>query len=370
MKIGIFGGTFSPPHITHIEMATQAVAQLSLDKLIVVPNGIPPHKECDEDKFDRLNMTKLAFGNIPQVTIDSYEIDQNQPSYTYLTLQHYRRLYPDDSLYLIIGGDSLRDFSKWKNPEIVATLATLTVADRPNCDFDSSKRQAEQNFNAQVVKVEVENSPISSTDIRIDYQFGFDVRDKVPQAVDEYIKKRNLYVDYRPLVDKLKPMMTAKRFSHTYYVVKAGLTLPVSVDKDKIFVACLLHDCAKYVTRDRWSRYGFVNSEGYPDTVIHGPLGAKVARQDFGITDTEILDAIKYHTTGRIGMTTLDKVVYVADKIEQTRPFPTEHLIGDTFEQTFVNVLVEATSSSIAKHGRSSIFPLSLLVLDYYTGKE
>ena len=107
MKIGIFGGTFNPPHNTHVNIARQAVAQLRFDKLLVVPCGIPPHKYCGVDKLVRLQLCNLAFAGVAcsDVTeVWDYEIRKDTASYTVETLREVKRLYPDSELYLIIGG--------------------------------------------------------------------------------------------------------------------------------------------------------------------------------------------------------------------------------------------------------------------------
>ena len=138
MNIGIFGGTFAPAHNGHVEIAKQAIMSHELDKLIVIPNGLPPHKECVMSKMDRFNVTKLAFGDLQGVEISDYEINKEGANYSYLTLQYFKRIYPDDELFFVIGGDSLRDLHLWKNPEKVVEYATLAVAERgnaDNCDF-------------------------------------------------------------------------------------------------------------------------------------------------------------------------------------------------------------------------------------------
>ncbi len=128
MKLGIFGGTFNPPHNTHRDILLQAVCQLGLDKVLVVPCGDPPHKSCSVDKRARLEMARLAFEGFAEIF--TYEIDKQGKSYTLDTLTEVKRLYPSAELYLIIGGDSLADFSKWHCPEQIARMCTLTVAQR------------------------------------------------------------------------------------------------------------------------------------------------------------------------------------------------------------------------------------------------
>lgn len=366
MKIGIFGGTFNPPHNTHVNIARQAIEQLGLDRLLVVPCGDPPHKKCDVDKRARLEMTKLAFGKFAEVW--RYEIDKQAKSYTVETLREVKRLYSDAELYLIIGGDSLRDFEKWYKPEEIVKLATLAVADRGKHDYVAFST-AERYCGADVVCLDVNPNVVSSTEIRLRYQFGYDNGDYVPKSVNEYIKNNGLYAEYRDMALKVRQHLTPERYSHTFYVVKRGLELAKDGEKDKAFVACLLHDVAKYIKPCDYAKYGFMPDCDMPPSVVHSFLGAQVARRDFGITDEEILNAIAYHTTGRPNMTRLEKLVYVADKTEETRSYPIKHLLKGTFEENFIACLEEAYGWCVERHS-DSVYPLSEQTLAFYCPKK
>jgi len=131
-----------------------------------------------------------------------------------------------------------------------------------------------------------------------------------------------------------------------------------------VFLACALHDCAKYIGKDKYPVYGFSNDDNLPEPVVHAFLGAKVARQDFGIEDKMVLDAIEFHTTARPNMTELDMIVYVADKTEKSRPFPTAHLFAPTLKETFFNTMVEAYE--ILKSRYMSVSPLTEQAIRYY----
>ena len=128
MKIGIFGGTFNPPHNTHVDIVKTAKEQLALDEVLVVPCGDPPHKTCEVDGSVRFELAKLAFGGL--ATLDDYELNKDGKSYTVETLRHVAELHPNAELYLIIGGDSLKNFGKWYRPAEIAELCTLAVASR------------------------------------------------------------------------------------------------------------------------------------------------------------------------------------------------------------------------------------------------
>lgn len=363
MKIGIFGGTFDPPHNSHLLMAREAVRQLGLDKLYVLPCGDPPHKSCFLDKEERLAMCRAAFGDFADV--DDYEIRKSGKSYTVETLRHYRELYPDAELYLVIGGDSLLNFATWYQPREIAGLAVLAVADRGKQTSVATVRRAVKLFGAKITFINVDPTSLSSTEIRLRYRFGLDASQFVPTAVDEYVRRRGLYAEYRSMAEKLRAMLREERYLHTFYVVKRGLELCNDDEWDKTYVACLLHDCAKYLTESDYARYGFQRPDGMPESVVHSFLGAEVAKRDFGVTDTDVLNAIAYHTTGRPAMSRLEKIVYVADKTEDSRPYPLSHLKRGSLDEQFVACLKEAYEVCLQRHC-DSVCPLSEQTLRYY----
>lgn len=366
MKIGIFGGTFNPPHNTHVLIAEQAKKQLQLDKLLVFPCGDPPHKHSDVSKHVRFKMAQLAFENICQVS--DYEVNKHGKSYSSETVEYVAERYPNAELFLIIGGDSFYEFDTWHLPKQIAKQATIAVVARgtliPEADVDDFCRR----YQAKVVQILTEPNAVSSSEIRLNYAFGIDQSQLVPQKVDEYVKNVGLYAEYFPLVKKLKTMLTPKRFSHTFYVAKRGLQLCKGQDERRVFLACLLHDCAKYIPPEDYAMYGFTRPADMPEPVVHAFLGAIVAQKVFGITDPKVLRAIKYHCTAKAKMSWLAKIVYVADKTEETRPYPTEHLLCGTLDENFVACLVEANQYCLTTHG-DTMYYLTRQALDYYSKK-
>ncbi len=367
MKIGIFGGTFNPPHNTHVALAREAIAQLGLDRLIVVPCGDPPHKQCDVSAQVRLQLARAAFGNFAQV--DDYEINKESKSYTAETLAHYRQLYPDAKLYLIIGGDSVRDFGKWYCPERIVGMCTVAAVCRDDEEsLEQPLRQLREVYGADAVTLTFSPTQLSSTDIRLRYEFGMDNGSLVPAEVDNYVFIHKLYSKYSAMIQTLKKYLIPQRFNHTFYVVKRGQELARDELKDKAFLACLLHDVAKYIPQQDYICYGFEQGD-LPDSVVHSFLGSHVARQDFDIEDEEILNAIAYHTTGRPDMTELEKIVYVADKTEDSRPYPLEHLKQGSLDEQFVACLKEAYRVCLKRHC-DSLCPLSELTVRWYCAAD
>ncbi len=363
MKIGIFGGTFNPPHNAHVEMARAAKIQLGLDKLMVFPCGDPPHKFCALDKHTRMNLARLAFGGFCEV--DGFELEGHDKSYTVNTLKYVRDKFPKAKLYLIIGGDSLRDFDTWHRPEEIASMCSLAVAARKNVETDVNAEKVRRLYGCEVCFLETPLSGISSSEIRLKYNFLMDCSEEVPCEIDSYVKKAALYSQYTALTSRLRSdYLNSERYSHTFYVTKAGLEIKSDVPRGKVFLACALHDCAKFIGEDRYEFYRFQRGN-LPKAVVHAFLGALVAEKDFGVADEEILDAIRYHTTARPNMTQLDMIVYVADKTEESRPYPTAHLIKQTLEETFSEVLKEAVVCVGGKTG-GEIHPLTKEALAFY----
>lgn len=362
MKLGIFGGTFNPPHNTHVKIAEKAKTQLGLDKLIVMPCGIPPHKPCDMDGATRLALARAAFEGCE---VSDYEIEKEGASYTVETLRHFKTLYPQAELFLIIGRDSYCNFDKWYCPQEIASLATLAVADRASATQSETSNRIQNATGAKAVLLDIRPDAVSSTEIRLRYEFGFDNSHLVPKAVDEYVLQRGLYSKFRDTAMKLRGYLSEKRLMHTFHVVKRGLEFADEQERDKVFLSCLLHDCAKYISPADYGKYGFVPPKDMPEPVIHSFLGEVVAKQDFGVQDDEVLSAIAYHTTGRPNMTKLEKIVYVADKAEETRPYPLQHLLQGSLDDILKACLAEANSYKIAHHGTEE-YALSKATLEFY----
>ncbi|MBR5250471.1 MAG: nicotinate (nicotinamide) nucleotide adenylyltransferase [Clostridia bacterium] len=371
MKIGIFGGTFAPIHNGHVKIAKSALHQLALDKLIIMPNGLPPHKETTISKYDRLKTTQLAFEGMPNTIVSDYEITQQGANYSYKTLQYLKTIYPNDQLFFVVGGDSLRDFQWWRNPQEILDMATLVVATRGQNNQTYVTNLYQLFPNAKVICLDFEPMEISSTQIRLNYRLGLSNDMVVPQKVNQYILDNNLFADSVNKVKKLKDMLIEKRFLHTISVVEAGLDFARKngISEEKAFLACLLHDCAKNLTVDQWQNYDFTNEENLLPPILHSGLGVKVAQKDFGVKDEEILDAIRYHTTAKPEMSPLAKLVFVADKAEKTRKYDTTNYYQTALydlNKAFKMVLYDMFQIAQNKYGIQNVDKTTLSALKYY----
>ena len=130
MKIGVFGGTFNPVHLGHLNCLKSVAEQAGLDKMIVMPDRIPPHKQAEDlaSSEDRLNMCRLAFADIPCVEISDWELKQEGKSYSVITLRHLKEIYPHDKLFFIMGSDMLLSFEEWYQYKEILSLSALICA--------------------------------------------------------------------------------------------------------------------------------------------------------------------------------------------------------------------------------------------------
>lgn len=199
-RIGIMGGTFNPVHNGHLLIAENARAQLSLDEVRFIPNGAPPHKmeEHIADGGHRLSMIALAIEGNHAFVADDRELQRARVSYTYLTLRELHEESPEDQLFFIMGGDSLRDFKTWYHPEDICACAALAAAAREDCDRShllGYARELKQLFDARVYLIATPELSVSSSGVRARVRAGDTIRYQVPEAVRAYIEEHHLYTE-------------------------------------------------------------------------------------------------------------------------------------------------------------------------------
>ncbi len=322
-RIGVFGGSFNPVHNEHIKIAKNAIVELNLDKLIIMPANIPPHKKSANlaSSLDRLNMLKLAFENEPRVEISDYEILAEGVSYTFKTLEHVKSVFKDSEIFFLVGTDMLEDFPSWKNPEQILKLAKLFVTRREGENIEQALAVFEEKFSKEnAIISNFEGKKVSSTAIREKIALRLFDDIETPESVKKYIFENGLYKGdkFYEFVAKNLPI---SRLKHTFNVMELAKTYAKMLGEsiEKAVLASLLHDCCKYLTEED---FGFLKFENTPKAVVHQFLGAKVAKEVLQIDDLEIINAIKYHTTGRANMSVIEKIVFLADLLEKDRVYP------------------------------------------------
>ncbi len=199
MRIGIFGGTFDPPHLGHKKYADEFIEKLGLDKLIIIPTAAPPHKLNAEtaDSGDRLNMARLTFkGDCVQVS--DIEIARGGKSYTYETVADLASDYPDDELIFLLGSDMLLSFHLWKNPDIILRYVKICAVTRSgDIETQHLREYINKYFPAKkdrFIICDFKPVELSSTSIREAVKKGVSVDGLVDKQVLKYIKEKELYL--------------------------------------------------------------------------------------------------------------------------------------------------------------------------------
>lgn len=373
MRIAIFGGTFNPVHAEHKNIVNSAINELKLDKVIIVPTFLSPHKTLiPASAKHRLNMLELAFKDADKVEISDYEIKKGGTSYSFMTAEHFRALYPDDELFLLVGGDMLNDFKTWKNPERILSAVSLAVIGREGVftDYKAEEKYFKKNYGKDFIKLSVKGKTISSAEIRIYLAFGIEPDGLIPE-IKEYIFNNGVYPPDK-YVKFLKENLTENRLKHTADVAATAMkkAKELSLDQNKVLTAALLHDCAKYLNPADYK--GFILPKNVPQPVVHQYLGAYVAENVLGVKDDEVLDAIRYHTSGKAGMATLSKLIFVADMVEKGRNYNGVDKLRALYEKDFEKCFITCLKEEVIhlKNRGGEIYNLTLAAYDYYVKEE
>ena len=307
-RIGIFGGSFSPPHLGHLRAARFFGQTLRLDRLLIVPAGAPPLKSpCGVSGEDRLALCRLTF----PFEISDAEVRRGGVSYTIDTLREVRAGHPCAQLYLLIGTDQLAAFPLWRDWRGILELCTVCALQR-----DAAPLRTDLPIRVLEGFVPVE---ISSTRLRRRLLLGEDCAAWLAPGALAYIHEKRLYQPLPP-----------ERIHHSRCVAQAAqaLALQYGADPAKAYEAGLLHDCAKYLPFEEQerlcARHGrpLTPDERAAPPVCHAFAGAAYAALELGVTDGEVLAAMRWHTTGHAGMTPLEEVVFVADLVSADRDYP------------------------------------------------
>ena len=199
-NIGIFGGTFNPVHNGHIRLVETVAQAIDFDRIIVMPDRIPPHKKASElaSGEDRLQMCKLAFEDMENVEVSDWELRQSGKSYTVFTLEHLKKQYPDDTLWLIMGSDMLLYFEHWYRYEDILSLAGIACISRRGEDTDElleeHARRLESGGNGRrIVIVKAQPFEVSSSQLRGNIKKMEDTSCYFPKKIVQYIYEHGLY---------------------------------------------------------------------------------------------------------------------------------------------------------------------------------
>lgn len=329
------GGTFDPIHNGHIALALAAAAACEMDQVLFIPNRIPPHKGgTGSDEYHRSAMVKLAIEAYPRFCFSDMELKREGRSFAVDTVADLRKEYGDDTeLWFINGADSALTAPHWVRADELCELCRFVAAARPGWDLEKLKDLPEKwQRNIRVISMDVQD--ISATEIRSLLAKGRSVHGIVPDAVEQYIAEYDLYrgeFDVPALEQLLDGTLPEKRARHSRGVADLAEQWAIrwGADPEKAYVAGLLHDIARRKTFEEM--IALSEKDGYPlnealladPLLLHGPAAAYVIRTELGITDPEILEAVRHHTIAKPGMGVLAKIIFLADICEPNRvPWP------------------------------------------------
>ena len=341
MRIGIYGGTYSPPHIGHLKAAAYAIEACKLDRLLLIPTGVSPHKEMSAGatSADRLQMLRLSAAGIEGAEVSDMELNRAGRSYTVDTLGELKSLYPDAELVLLMGTDMFTSFLTWKEPERIMALATLAVfcrGEKGEAERIDAQKSALEAMGARIELVHNPVNAISSTDLRRMLIFGCADPFLMP-GVGDYIRERGLYgtgknrknLSMEELEAEVVALLNPNRVAHVLGCRDCAVELAKRYGENEVDAARagLLHDITKAIDGPLQltlcAEYGIVLdtfSRSFPKT-LHALTGSLVAERIFGENEN-VVSAICHHTTGRADMTLLEKIIYIADYVEANRDFP------------------------------------------------
>lgn len=341
-RIGIYGGAFNPPHMGHVQAAQYALDALRLQRLLVIPSCISPHKDAPvgtPDDAHRLQMTRLAFSGMDKVTVSDLELTRGGVSYTVDTLQQLRKLHPQAQLVLCMGTDQFLTFTAWKDYQMLLSMAELAVVFRGLPEEQEKVLTQKAKLEALGAKITLPENPvtkISSTDLRRLVSFGC-TEAYLPESVAAYIRENKLYgfggcyrnLSMQQLEQAVVSLLKPSRVAHVLGCRDTCIALAKQWGANEVDAgrAGLLHDITKaldgplQLTLCR--AYGTMLSDfsvQNPKT-LHALTGSLVAERIFGENEA-VVSAICSHTTGKANMNLLEKIVYVADYMEPNRDFP------------------------------------------------
>lgn len=316
-KVVILGGSFDPVHIGHIDILKEAIKIGDFDEGWFLPAKNPRWKKECISITKRIKLLSLVCKNEDKLKICKEEINSKTTNFTYDTIIKLNKKYPNIEFSFLIGTDQLNLLHKWYKIDELSNLVNFIIINRPKYEL---------NFN-NITKYNCKlfdycGPDISSTDFKNTLNLNL-----IPSYLhDEIIKEGDYYKK------KLRNLIDYKRYCHSLEVAKLARTIAKNnnYNENKAFLAGLLHDCAKSISKSKeleimnneFKNYIFESS-----LIYHQFTGSIIAKNEFNIGDNEILEAIKWHTTGKENMSILAKIIYSADKIEPSRGYDSKYMI-------------------------------------------
>lgn len=327
-KIGIFGGSFDPIHFGHLILAEQVRVEAGLSRVVFMPACVSPFKQGRKvvSPEERLEMVRLAVQSNPYFSVSDMEIQKQGVSYTAETLRQYRSEAEEETeICFITGTDAFLGIADWRESEYLLSHFSFAIGLRPGFreeELDRFIEEIHQRHGTNVMKVYSSQVDISSSHIRELMEGGRSPRYLLPDSVLDYIRREGLYQPQfeetkdggenasqirTRISDYIEANLKPSRYRHTLGVVREAVSLAKTYGADpvKAELCALFHDSCR--------------SEG---NLVHGKRAAELMKQDYNIQDQDMINAVEFHTTGREGMSLLEKILYLADAIEPSRDYP------------------------------------------------
>lgn len=325
MRIGVFGGVFDPIHKGHAAVV-RAALKMGLDEVILVPGPQRTSlRRAHASPKERVAMCKIISSVIENVSVSEFEAGAQTLVPTCQTVEYLKRFYPAAEFCVLLGADKLSLLPYWEGADKLFKMADILYFNRAGVNHKEAL-QAARKAGAKLKKLTVPITPGSSPIIRAQIA-RYEDAPALDGMVAAYIAQNGLYHSDLPDVAS---MVSLKRYRHILGVRKEAvrLALKYGVSVQKAAQAALLHDCAKEIKFSRMLE--LAKQAGITDAnltaspaLLHGPVGAYIARTRFAVEDEEVLAAIFSHTVGAPNMSDLALVIFVADATEENRePFP------------------------------------------------
>jgi nicotinate-nucleotide adenylyltransferase len=351
MKYAILGGSFNPVHIGHLFLSDAVLSSFGYDRIILVPAFFSPFKGNAEGASprDRLEMLAASIPGDPRLTIDDCELKREGVSFTIDTIKDIIARYePEGKPGLIIGDDLASDFNKWRRPEEIAGLADIIIAKRLSGSAQNKHEMNGESFPYPHKTLDNEVINIASQQIREKISRGEAWRYLVPSGARIIIEERGLYGfngiferetgegDYRlnhdlnaivSIENEVRSKLPFGKYMHSRNTALLAWDLcrRFGLDSQKGYLAGIAHDMCKPLDQREQMRLAHEDGKGISKfeqrkpALLHARAAAVLIQKRYGINNKDIIEAIKYHTTGIKDMNPLAKIVYIADKIEISR---------------------------------------------------
>jgi len=386
--IGVLGGSFNPPHVGHLAIASDACAQLDLEQVLFVPAAAPPHKDIagEVPAAVRLEMTRLAVAGDERFAVSEAEVELGL-RFTSDTLAEIAARHRGRELVFIGGSDTLLQFGAWHEPATILELARLAVAPRPGDDPRAIEQAAARWPAGRVVVLSSVSLGVSSSMIRCRVAAGRPIRYLVPAAVERFIAERRLYRPTNALMSerqRAERMLMERGLSDRLEAHSRGTALQAELlarrwgaAPDEAVIAGLLHDLCRELSREEVlalaRKHGLEIDpieEEFAVQLLHARVAAaQVAEAGFA---PAIAQAISRHTLGGAGMTVLDTCLFVADATEPGRTWTgveqIRRLATESLDDAAIG-LVERDLDRLRARGRNP-HPLMLALLEERRGRQ